>query len=94
MAADPGMLNSSSPLQPQGSYVFARQEGQRQDAHAHQVGAMDALEGFGDNGAHAEQVDTLGGPIAAGAAAVGFARQNEERFFFIWYTAGRLHRCS
>jgi len=38
-----------------------------QDAHADQVGAMDALEGLGDDGLHAEQRGALRCPVAAGA---------------------------
>ena len=36
----------------------------RDDAHADQVRAVDALEAFGDHGFHAEEVRTLGGPVA------------------------------
>ena len=39
-------------------------ERQRQHAHAHEVRAVDALEGLGDDRAHAEQVGALGRPVA------------------------------
>src|SRR5262249_32985804 len=45
-------------------------EGQRQHAHAHQVGAMDALEALADDRAHAEQARSLRRPVARGAVAV------------------------
>jgi hypothetical protein len=40
---------------------------QREDAHANQVRPVDALVGFGDDEADAEQARTLGGPVARGA---------------------------
>ena len=52
---------------------------QRQHAHAHQVGAVDALETLSHNDFHAEQVGALGGPIAAGTGAVLLARDHDER---------------
>src|SRR5690606_24935467 len=39
-------------------------EYQRNDAHAHQIGAVDALEGLRDHGADAEQRRALGRPVA------------------------------
>src|SRR4051794_6461231 len=52
---------------------------QRQHAHAHEVRAVDALEGLRDHGPHAQQVGALGGPVAGGARAVLLARQHDER---------------
>ena len=43
---------------------------QRQHAHAHEVGAVDALEAAGDHGLHAQQLRTLGRPVARGAGPV------------------------
>src|SRR3546814_7114962 len=40
----------------------ALHELQRQHAHAHQVRAVDALEGLDDDRLHAEQTRALGGP--------------------------------
>ena len=44
--------------------VLAGQELERQDAHADQVRAVDALVGLGEDGANAEQRRTLGRPVA------------------------------
>ena len=44
---------------------------------------MDALERFGDDGAHPEQAWTLGGPVARAAAAVLLAGQDDERNTFV-----------
>src|ERR1700733_2072781 len=38
-------------------------EGQRQHAHADEIGAMDALEALADHGADTEQPGSLGGPV-------------------------------
>src|SRR6478735_971927 len=57
-------------------------EHQRNDAHADEVRAMDALEALGDDGANAEQVRALGRPVARGAGAVFLAGQNHERHAF------------
>ena len=42
----------------------------RQDAHADEVGAVDALEAFGGDGFHARQPHALRRPVAAGALSV------------------------
>ena len=39
---------------------------QRQDAHSHEVRAVDTLVGLGDHRAHAEQPRALGRPVARG----------------------------
>jgi hypothetical protein len=44
---------------------------QRQHAHADQVGAVDALEAFDDDGAHAEQQGALGRPVGGGGGGGG-----------------------
>ena len=56
-----------------------------QDTHADEVGAVDALEGFRDDGFHTEEVGALGGPVAGGAHAVVFAADDHGRrsFFLI-----------
>ena len=52
---------------------------QRQNAHADEIRAVNALEAFGDDGAHAEQLWALGGPVARGAGAVLLAGEDDER---------------
>ena len=44
--------------------VLAAEELERQDAHADQVAAVDALEALGQRGAHALQLRALGRPVA------------------------------
>ena len=56
------MWNSSSPVRPSDLPALGRQELQRQNAHADQVAAVDALEAFGDDRFDAQQ-DTC--PLAA-----------------------------
>ena len=51
----------------------------RQNAHADQVGAVDALEALGDHGAYAQKQRSLGGPVARRAGAVLLAREHDER---------------
>src|SRR5699024_1224332 len=45
---------------------FAGGELQRQDAHADEVRAVDALEALGDDGLDTEQLRALGGPVTRG----------------------------
>ncbi len=52
---------------------------QRKHAHAHEVGAVDALEALGDHGADAEQQRALGRPVARRAGAVLLADERHER---------------
>ena len=52
-------------LQRQGLAAFPGRKDQRQDAHANQVGAVDALEALCDDGAHAQKASALGRPIPA-----------------------------
>jgi len=59
--------------------ILAGQELQRQDAHADEVGAVDALEAPGDHGADAEQQGALRGPVARAAATVELAGDDDER---------------
>ncbi len=71
--------------------LFARQmegfssvsgaELQRKNAHADEVGAVDALIAFGDNTADSEKLGAFCGPIARGAGAVFFACKNHQRNF-------------
>nr|GEU28025.1 hypothetical protein [Tanacetum cinerariifolium] len=59
--------------------IDAGREFQRQHAHAHQVGAVDALETFGGDGLHAGQPHALGGPVARRALAVVGAGDHDQR---------------
>ena len=59
--------------------VLAGLELQRQDAHADQVGAVDALVALGDDEADAEQPRALRRPVARGAGAVLLAGEDAER---------------
>ena len=63
----------------EGFDVLAGQELQRQDAHADEVGAVDALVALGDDEADAEQARAFGGPVARGAGAVLLAGEDRER---------------
>ena len=54
----------SSPLMPSDWAESRAEELQRQHAHAHQVGAMDALEAARDDGLDAEQLRAFGCPVA------------------------------
>lgn len=62
--------------------ILAGLELQGQHTHAHQVGAVDALEGFGQHSFDAQKQRPLGGPIAAGAGAIFLAGQQQERHAF------------
>ena len=60
---DAGDVEDLGAVQLQRRRGFSRRELQRDDAHADQVGAVDALEGLGDHRAHTEQAGALGGPV-------------------------------
>ena len=75
----PSMVKVSWPVRPSDSAVSPSAVLQRQHAHPDQVGAVDALVRLGDDGAHAEQRGALGGPVAARAAAVLLAGQDDQR---------------
>ncbi len=66
-------------MRPRDSAFSPGVELQRQNAHADEIGAVNALEAFGDDGADAEQLGSLGGPVARGAGAVFFSGENDER---------------
>ena len=70
------MSKVSRPVSPSDFSVSPGQKFQRQHAHADQIAAMDALEAFGEHGADAEQDRALRGPIARGAGAIFFARND------------------
>ncbi len=69
--------------QPQRSDRVPGLELQRQHAHPHQVGAVDALEALRDHGAHAEQLRALRRPVARGAGAVLLAGEHDQRHLFL-----------
>ena len=54
-------------------------EGEGNDAHADEVGAVDALEGLGDHGPDAEQLGPLRRPVARRAGAVFAPGEDDER---------------
>src|SRR4051794_15941169 len=56
---------------------------QREDAHADQVRAMDALEALSDDGAYAEEFGAFRGPVAGGTGAVLLAGDDHERRSFL-----------
>ena len=60
----------------------AAREFQRQHAHADQVGAVDALDAFGDHGAHAEEARAFRRPVARRAHAVILAADDDQRHVF------------
>ena len=74
--------------QPQRFAILPRQKLQRQHAHADQVRPVNALEAFGDHGAHAQQQRAFGRPIARRSRAVFFARDDQQRraFFLVRLT--------
>ena len=59
--------------------ALARQELERQHAHAHEVGAVDPLVALGDDGADAQERGALGRPVARGAGAVLLAGEEHQR---------------
>ena len=77
--ARPSIATVSSPLRPSDCQVVPVLEGERHDAHADEVGAMDALERLRDHGLDAEQVGALGRPVARRAVAVFDAGEHDER---------------
>ena len=58
--------------------VLAGLELERQDAHADQVGAVDALVALGKHGTNAEQRRALGRPVTRRAAAVFASRDDQQ----------------
>ena len=63
-AGDAGDVEGLAAVEAQGLAVGAIGELQRDDTHADEVGAVDALEAFGDDGADAKQTRALRGPVA------------------------------
>ena len=51
---------------------------EREDAHADEVGAVDAFEALGDDGFDSEEAGAFGGPVAAGAGAVFLSGEDNE----------------
>ena len=65
-----GYRKISWPVSPSDCQVWPASELQRQDAHADEIAAVDALVADGDHGAHAQQKRAFGGPVAAAARAI------------------------
>ena len=59
--------------------AVARQKLQRQYTHPYKIASMDALEAFGNDGAHPQQAGPLGCPIAARPSAILLAGKDDER---------------
>ena len=66
------------PVEAQGLGGLTVAKLQGQDAHADEVGAVDALEALRDDGTHAQQQRTLARPVARGAASVHLARNHHQ----------------
>ena len=66
-------------LQLQGVRAHALGHAQRQDAHANQVGTVDALKAHRQHGAYAQQALAFGRPVARRAHAVALARHQHHR---------------
>ena len=79
MSARPRIETVSSPVIPRLCQDAPSFKDQRQNAHAHEVGAVDTLKALGDHGAHAEQVGALGRPVTRGAGAVFLAGKDHQR---------------
>ena len=76
---NPGNLKYFFASQFQRLGALSREELQRQDAHADQVGAMNALVALRNHGLHAQQPRALGRPVARGTRAVFLAGENHQR---------------
>src|SRR5436190_2247424 len=63
---------------------------QRENAHADEVGAVNALEALGDDGADAEEARAFGGPIAGTAGAVFLSCDHDERRLRLHVTHRRV----
>ncbi len=74
--------NLLAALQPQCLPRRAFLKAEWDNAHADQIGPVDALERLGDNRPDAEQGGTLGGPVARGAGAVFLVGEHDERHAF------------
>ena len=55
------------------------EELEREDAHADEVGTVDALEAFGHDGFDAEEAGAFGCPVAAGARTIFLSGEDDER---------------
>ncbi len=69
---------------------IAALELQRQHAHAHQVGAVDALKAARHHGLDAQQLRALGGPVTAGAGAVFLAGKHHRGCLLCHVLHGRV----
>src|SRR5881394_3358564 len=69
-AADAGDVEGLAAVEAEGLSVDSFLELQREDAHADEVRAVDALETLRNHGADAEELRALGGPVAGRAGAV------------------------
>ena len=68
--------------------VLSFHELQRQNAHADQIAAVNALEAFGNDGFNTEQRCSLGRPVTGAAGAVFLAGDDDQRnAFFLYFIA-------
>ena len=84
------MEKRSWPVSPRLGGRVALVELQWDHAHADEVGAVDALEALGDDGAHAEERRALGGPVAAAPGPVFAAGQHDQRHTLVGVLHGRV----
>src|SRR5205085_7540544 len=92
-AANGGDVDHLIAFEPERLARYAGGELERQHAHADEVRAVDALEAFGDNRAHAEEAGALCGPVARRAGAVLDASDHDERHALLAITRrGRVDR--
>ena len=66
-----------------GVAVFTGFEFERQHAHADEVGAVDALKPFGDNGFDTGQTHAFGRPVTRGTLTVVGTGDDDQRLFAV-----------
>ena len=77
-------------VQAQGQAVGAGLELQGQDAHADEVGAVDALEALGGDGLDPRQAHALGRPVAGGALTIVRPGDDDQRLLTVHVGLDRL----
>ena len=79
LGQSPAKSYTSSPVSPSDSTFWPVLKLQRQNAHAHQVRTVNALEALRNHRPHAQQLWSLGRPVARRTRTVFLARQNHQR---------------
>ena len=77
--AEAGDVVGFGAVEVEGLRTDAFGELEREDAHADEVGAVDAFEALRDDGLDAEEAGAFGGPVAAGAGAIFLSGEDDER---------------